>query len=1580
MDRTSPLKLCKTVEERYREYLLTSYRFKDPDLNRTFKEALAGSSLAKGPYLEVSPPFRKGRLPGEVFASLLGHPAEEAFVRALKGNRNLYLHQDRALEKVTRGRNVIVSTGTGSGKTEAFLLPILLHLYKEHEHGTLGPGVRAMILYPMNALANDQRDRLGEIAAALKKEGSRFSFTFGQYIGETPENLGDRYRAAEEKMRERKPGELVFREEMRNAPPNILLTNFSMLEYLLLRPYDSPLFQGESARNWTFIVLDEVHQYRGSIGIEMSMLIRRLKRRIQEGGRTGPFRCVGTSATLSDGKKGFPAVAEFASTIFAEPFEAEDVISGDVEDITGEESIMLPAETLRELASNLDEPQALNHQLDSIFSGADFLGFPDGESKELVMGNLLAHESHATRLRNAVNGNPMPVETLAELIFPEAPEALRHDALTALIECLSWARNPENGEPFGSPRYHFFLRALEGAFVSYVPEKRVFVERLSGSGDGAVFETAVCKECGQHYFVGRLEKQGNLFRLVEAIRDPGDIDFGVDYFRPLEKNEPEAGDEEEAPTDNGNGLEEEEGESFLCPVCGAYGEWAPPACGHDFSMMLRVKRETSSDDESKVKERLYVCRACGAKSPNAPIRDVISGSDAPHAVVSTALHANLPPERRKILAFADGRQEAAYFAWYLENSYKSFLRGHLVSEALESLRLRNPDGVSAEDLVYSLVDLAGREGLFTLTATQQEMFRECWTWVLEEFFTTSRRISPEGVGLVHWKIGLHKTFEIPPEMLAPPFNFSREEALELIEFLLDTSRRQGTVEFTGATGNAVSWQNIGFGIGQKYLVYGKPNGTKITVSWCGSGMRRKVLKNVLEARGIEPEHSEALAGEFLALAWGAVADWDNKMATRDSERIFVPIEGGARVNIRWFRAIGERFGTVYRCELCGQVQYRPLFGICERPGCVGTVIPIDSLSLGENHYRRLYEEPLPGKMRVEEHTAQLSHDKAREYQKDFKRGLIHVLSCSTTFELGVDLGDLDNVFLRNVPPESFNYAQRVGRAGRRRGFPGLAITFCRRSPHDLYHFADPLGIIRGSIRVPAVRIVNDKILLRHVAGVILSDFFRYHGGRFGKLEEMFGPDPTRPTVLNEVRLHVRKHVGRLGESLKAILPMETSGKLGVGTTNAWVEVICGEKSRMAEAQHSFASDIADIQAFKDEAKARDELKAANWAKSMERTLLGDDCLSFLSRQAVIPKYGFPVDVVELDTRWSKTFEGQQIQLQRDLSLAIGEFAPTSSVIANKKEWKSHSLKRVAGKEWERRHYKRCKVHNCYVQWKEGQPEPALECGDRAERRTYIIPSFGFVVSHEEQAKEPRFKPTRLFSMRPYFAGPLPDNPKRPDVLLFDENAPILRLRPAQPGLMSVICEGRRESEFLICEKCGFGAIVPPKKKKEEKIPSHETYMGKKCTGSLARYSLGHEFITDVLEVHFVPEAEEGVDLLSLAFSLAYALSEGAAEAIGIPSTDLSTTVGEVLPESRKIPPIILYDAVPGGAGIVSSLEKPEVFRETLERAFLRVDGRCGCDPAISCYGCLRSYRNQFAHRFLQRGLAKSYLAGLLRED
>jgi len=1562
----NPIELAHQIEERYRRYLKTTFYFKDPKLRKSFEQALDSGHLSKGPYLEATPVFKRGQRPRELFGNLLGLQLEDGFLKAVKGDRPLYQHQEEAIRRVFERSNVVVATGTGSGKTEAFLYPILLHLYREFQAGILSSGVRALILYPMNALANDQRERLGEICKVLKESGSRFHFTFGQYIGETPEDEDDSQRHARVHLadRDRKGysiiknehvvhGELVLRSEMRRTPPHILLTNYSMLEYLLLRPDDSPLFDSGRAQWWTFLVLDEAHQYRGSRGIEMAMLLRRLKQRLYEGGRAEPFRCIATSATLVGGESDKAAVAQFASDLFGEEFRAEDLILGETIPVPEPRAQRLSCEDYRSLKGVIQKGTIQN--VDHLTEIASKVGVPllEGEELEKKAGRILQDDGRATALRRLITGNPLEVQKVAEQIFDDLPPGEQVPALAELVELLLQAKEPESGAPLLSARYHLFLRSLEGAFVSLWPEKKVFLDRRAVGEGGAAFEVALCRECGQHYFV--VQKNFNGRKIQEAIRDPNDVNFGATFLRPIESEEEVDGEDK----DNGA---HSKAMFHLCAQCGEAGR-SQPRCGHN--TYIRVVKEDAPKDEDRA-DQIAKCGACGYSAAGRdPVREVVPGTDGPHAVIVTTLYQNLPKERRKVLAFADGRQEAAFFAWYLEDSYKDILSRNLVLKIARSFMQQYPaEGISLTTIAdRSFRDY--REDFKRKQADDEPTIRKnIWAALYREFLTEEQRISLEGVGLVRWSIKWPDRFKVPEVLTNPPWSLGEQEARDLVFLLLDTIRADRAVELRTEQGVSLNWNDLNLQASQMQYRIGDPRGEKDVRSWDGKqGKRARFLAKLLMRIRNGLSEQEAINNAVAALRgiWEAIRQSDEQTPS-SGDCLLLSVDDARRLNPDWWRLhLTTDADTIFQCNTCGRLQAISVRGVCPRHCCPGKLWPVSVSNLEPNHYRSLYEEDLPGMLRVEEHTAQLDKEKAREFQREFRNGNIHVLSCSTTFELGVDLGNLDTIFLRNVPPEAFNYAQRVGRAGRRSGYPGFAITYCRRGPHDLYHFSEPERMLSGKVRPPVLSLRNEKIITRHIAAVALSRFFRdheKHEKRFRTVQSLF-KDLEHPSCVADFRTFLREHQAELAQSLRVIVPGDIGHEIGLDD-GTWIDKIAGDESRFALAEAEVSSDYRTVKELEERAAKSGDYDTAKWAKGRAKTIAEERVLSFLSRKAVIPKYGFPVDVVELDTqRTQQNQEAFEVLLQRDLSIAISEFAPKSKMVANKKVWTSYGLKKVAGKEWPRKSYQRCWQHNLFVRWSPGDQKPKERCCDKVIEASYVVPLFGFVTDRDKP-EEPKSRTPRAFTTRPYFAGSLePD----PGVITVPESSPVITIKKASPGAMVVLCEGRRGEGFYICSACGAGF------RKREK--THKTPYGQDCSGTLEQVSLGQEFVTDVLQLQFHPTPEGSIEPVWFAYSLAYALVEGAAEVLEVPSTDLSVTVAHT--EGCAVPPIVLYDNVPGGAGLVARLEREEMLKACLEAAQKRVSGSCGCEENTSCYGCLRSYRNQFAHQHFQRGPVMKYL-------
>lgn len=1409
--RSEVEKWMDRIRGRYQDYLRTSFYFKDRGLRESFRQALDGHGrLAKGAYPEMAADFEKKGVSARDLAEEYFPGAAGDLMPGLLGDP-LYDHQERAIRSVHAGENIVVATGTASGKTESFLYPVLFDLYRQYRAGKLGEGgVRALVLYPMNALANDQRQRMGKICEELASAGSGFKPTFGQYTGDTPINKRNKQRNADRKDEERMIGELVFRDEMRANPPHILLTNYSMLEYLLIRPEDSDLFDGERGKHWRFLILDEAHQYRGVRGMEMGMLVRRLKQRLRDGGRKDGFSCIATSATIASGESAEDraTVAGFASSLFGESF----------------------------------------------------------------------------------------VDSDASVIFGSKKS--------------SGGAHPR--------RFHIFMSALEGAFLVHENGKdRVVLNRKTQKGnEGAALEIALCKECGQHYYVGRKDTDGYL---KEAVRDPSHRNFGVDYYLPSSSD-----------ANVSEGFN-----NILCRRCGMIsGKNSSCACGAGIS----VKRCESDENNP---DQLKKCEVCGygRGSIGDPVQEIVHGSDGPNTVIATALHELLQQERRKILSFADSRQEAAFFAWYAEDSYNSVRDRNFILRALHSGGTDN-EGVSIADLQNRLMKHWESAGLFKSTDTQETQEREMLKIVFREALTAERRISLAGVGAVKWFVNVPSDFELPREMLADPWNLTGEEARNLLFYLLDDMRYRRAVDIPD---KGPVWGDVS-ALPQSAFCCGGASANAHTREW-GHPQSAAVWHFLLRVLGMSGKDGREKGKKLMKLLWHTIRAHDKKM--RDDDRILVRvprIDGAFRLNHRWLRMKIPQQGDIFECDTCASLSAFNIREVCPRNGCPGALGAFTPDKESQNHYLQLYrQKDFPVKMIAEEHTAQVEAEEARRRQDDFKRGRIHLLSSSTTFEVGVDLGDLDVAFLRNVPPEPFNYTQRAGRVGRG-GEPGVVLTYCRRNPHDLYHYADPeTRIMEGKVNPPQLRMTNALIILRHVTATALSAFFKRDGNaeRFKKVEHFVGCWESRHAA-SDVANFCQGNTA-LEESLRSIVPGDMRDKIGL-TDGSWIEKIAGETSALAKAELTVCRDYRRMRDLANEYWNKGD-KRAERLRKRHQTIAGENTLTFLSRKAVIPKYGFPVDVVELDTRPLGSYDAANVSLQRDLSHAIAEYAPGGKVIANKRVWESCGIKTIPGKAIQVRHYSYDDARN-FRQW--GEEEQG------ADDKKYLWPEFGFVTPLHEEPKEPSGRPRRLYTTRPFFDG-------FNDGGLQAKHASDLfgvKITKASPAKLVVLCEGKGGKGFYICRACGAHYA------KMER--SHKTPEGGNCKGKLGQFSLGHELVTNVVRLQF-PGVTDEWD----AYSLAYAVLLGCAETLGVPAADLNVTITGV--DDSPEYAIVLYDNVPGGAGLVDQLGAKKTFLAMLENAKGRVKGDCGCDDDKSCYGCLRSFRNQFAHPHLRRGEALKFL-------
>ena len=303
-------------------------------------------------------------------------------------------------------------------------------------------------------------------------------------------------------------------------------------------------------------------------------------------------------------------------------------------------------------------------------------------------------------------------------------------------------------------RYHAFLRALEGAFLVHQEGRDEVVLNRKGEFAAGIesvpLEIALCRECGQHYYVGRERRD----RLQEAVRDPSQPGFGVEYYRPLESS---AG-----------------ASHVLCRRCGRLSVTANAslACKCDDSAVVYVAKCASHKDQA---DQLKECATCGYQRGGVgdPVQEIVHGSDGPNAVIATALHELLPEEGRKLLAFADSRQEAAFFAWYAEDSYRKLRDRNLMLRALQAIPIA-PDGLSIDDLRSRLLNQWDQAMLFSAADTAEGRYRKVLESLLREALTDERRLSLSGVGLVEWSVKIPDDVALPASAGMSPWNLSEQ--------------------------------------------------------------------------------------------------------------------------------------------------------------------------------------------------------------------------------------------------------------------------------------------------------------------------------------------------------------------------------------------------------------------------------------------------------------------------------------------------------------------------------------------------------------------------------------------------------------------------------------------------------------------------------------------------------------------------------------------------------------------------------------------------------------------------------------
>ena len=1585
-----PIKASKNIKDEYVSYISSSFQFADPNLKKRFREEL-DKMVSQGPYLEINDVFKngksiKGLVEEKVLSPLFIKLEEGKRLRnepeVLPLERPLYLHQEKAIRALAKGKNAVISTGTGSGKTNCFLIPVLNDLLKEKEAGTLKPGIRALFIYPMNALANDQIKNIRRLLMDYP------DITFVVYNGATEYKESDAegvYRAmfsseSIERLRTPLPNEFLSRDKMKETPPHILFTNYAMLEHLLFRPGDDVLF---SSSDFRFVVLDEAHVYSGATGIETSILLRRLRARICS---TRGTQFILTSATLGTKADSSEDIIRFAENLCGVDFRPENIIRGERQKYIPRENGVrkFDYQVIRELANEQNK----------VAEVLDKHGIAHGEGKEEELLYEFIESSWQYQVFRSGAERVNELDGIASLL------GTTMDNCVAFVSICSRAR--KNGKALIDARYHFFIRSLEGCFVSLAPgeQRRLSLVRKTQEDDYGVFEIALCNDCGKFALVGKIE--GNHLRQVSKIGEQADYFYFCDEEKAdIEEDDELEGDPVPAST------------YFLCPHCGAIVETNRvnnKPCDHDPGEYIKIaKAKRPNGDKSENPPRCAYCKTGEYKR-------VYLGNDAATSVLATSLYEELPElaykeipsvnkgtnniflnalrqsgkreerKMRQFLVFSDSRQEAAKFACYLEKNYQEFLRRRGVCHVIEKYRdqmIENPWTIA--DFANELTRYFSNHRSFSPEKDHQgnldPISREnAYVALLNELARADSPTSLTSLGFLQFE---YLGNEALAEMVAKKYPVDPRDAKDLLEILVYEMVKMGAVSSSFDLGDS----------NREYIFY-TPMQQFVAKNISKPGVKRWLPRNkpgkndcyyrsnrldyVMRFLGITEKEAHAfLEDYFEALKYHMKSPNVDETYVMPEDCFAIRVQGDP--SIKW-----------YRCKKCGKVSTHQMRMHCISPCCDGEVEEVaDPRKLSEgNHYAELYQSDLMDPLYIKEHTAQLSKKESTDYQQQFVLKKLNALSCSTTFEMGVDVGDLETVFLRDVPPLPSNYAQRAGRAGRSLEAAAYCLTFAKLSSHDLSFFKDPKRMISGAIVPPIFKVDNEKIVRRHVYSVALSMFFKDN-------PEMYNANNANKFINEKGYLKFYKWLDskpeRLKDMLKRSIP-DIDGlyqRIGIDDFR-WIDGFKGGNGVFSSLVNNYEATIKEFEKRIDENRASNIDRAGGFQRKLER-FKENQLIDFLARGNILPKYGFPVDTVELEQTVSAD-NVKKLRLSRDLSIAIAEYAPSSEVIADGKMYTSRYIKKTneePEKGWRTAYIGVCPNSHCQATNYSVAPigsdgVKCIGCGNTLHDYDFeesIEPVSGFATEDKDKAV-PLSKQTKNFRSEDVYIGNIDSKTIDKRIYLFN-NTRVEVESTTNDSLMV-----KSTNAFYVCPTCGYAIaedetikddseanklIAARANEIETKKPHKSLFIDSNCRNKkLRRYSLHHVFNTDVAKLNFSCDTSDRKTMLSVMYAILYAICE----CLNIERKDLKACLSWKVEDLNIKYSIIIYDAVPGGAGHSRRLvtEDGRLLQEVLGRAYSNMIS-CHCDP--SCYNCLRSYENQRIHDELDRNLAAAFFGKLL---
>lgn len=1607
----------KYVQDAYRTYVYTFQKFKNPTIRDWVNEKIrTGSLLWKEPYIQLNRRFERGEnLQTMVQQGLLHQNTPKIFVKK-EGDRlteeiiTPHKHQSDAVKAILKDHaNTVITTGTSSGKSFCFGIPIVNECLKLKEQGL--DGIKAIIVYPMNALANSQYE---DLAQRLHTTGLKIAL----YTGDTKNSPEEALQNLKDTTGREEPwdSELLSRNEIQNSPPDILMTNYVMLELILTRFEDKQLFPKEHDGRLQFLVLDEVHTYSGKRGADVACLIRRLKHHTKT---TGKLRCIATSATVqsSQGEDAKEVIANFTTNLFGEKFDKAHVIGEQYIPLVSSASVALN----RTITIDENSIETFNSTLDSTANLVSKLlgrSLQENEKTPDALGKILVNHPTIAFLEKQLSDESKSFIDIAKdykthLRSNEDIKACLLELQGAMLAgTIATTMVHGDQQPLFIPKLHTFFsqgRTITSCLTHTGPHlnDKGDVTCTTCARDGKTqftFPVHFCRSCGQEFYGVAILDNGTLIPRDMDSLDP--LGKSI-YIYPGKLNETEIPYPDDWYTDAGNIKEQYQEitpkETLYCPSCNTID--AKCECKDKIPV-------------SMIPRPFQFCPSCGVSYDRKPREfnklftfGAVGRSTGTDILVSNIL-SKLDANERKIIAFSDNRQDTALQSAHLNNLqkrlhfrrgvYNALIQGGFVEGSEKGLEIVN-SGTNIYrtfEKANVIPEFAKETGRYRRSTSYEEIFQRYLRYCLLSDLGTAPRKNQQNLE----DVGILKiTYDGLDELAKDDQLWSSVTALkplsaifreDFLQGFLDIFRKQLAISHKDIIRYPDFRTEVIEKLEEKALFdVGTYSGTLIGYSDTANTSRRSVrVLRVSTPRSRIVKWTQKALKLSLDTAKRTTIDIVN-ILKKDEVKFLeeVEIKRVGRILMIPADAIRLQATTAIKhkhCQKCGAVYHFKELNICTNAGC--GLLKIHDFTT--NYFRIAYSTPFDQSVRIEaeEHSGQIHGDERKNIESRFrnKENPLNVLICTPTMELGIDIGNLSAIYMRNVPPTPSHYAQRAGRAGRKNQ-PSVITTFCgvgmARGPHDQYFYRYPEKIISGKISPPRFMLDNKSLLASHIHSFILENIEMKLESAIERIIDLESKDLT---IYKDLREDFKNKINTMKNEITASILM-IFNKEGISLpwlTNEFVENVI--ESFIPDLEKSFdywrreyinlKKDHEDLAAKQRTTRPtiQDNNRMIAISAKLSSMRSGEKeyyTYRYLSNQGFLPNYGFP------STSAILSFNDSDDEIVRDNTISLSEFAPGNSIYYKGSVYVvTYARPKTEKHKPIRESLIICPNCSAAILGEKAISSSACPVcnssltGEHPNQNAMPFPDMfavkrSRITSDEEERMRLGYRLSTHYHMGPDISR----------YTISGNNGITMELAYEHNGTIINVNKGTRKEEedkqnkgFTLCTACNrwlFGEDTI----KEHLDQEEEGHCPKNATeedilDNIYLFSKGNHDVATISVT--LPEEIPSTKAENFYLSLQESLFQGMQIALNLDESEID---GLIIP-NPSIPSqffIIFYETAEGGTGAIKALTNTNRFNDIIQKAreiLHDIPHEKGCERA--CYECLLNFYNQQIHEKLDRTL------------